>query len=152
VNIELVVAETPDNSDREIILQGLRVNNAAAGRPTTIQHAAILVRNTDSGETVGGLWAHTMHDWMFVELLSVPNELRGMGLGSKLMEQAERLAMARNCLGIWLDTFEFQAPDFYRKMGFEQCGSIDDHPKGMSRLIFRKRLSAQGAAPSGSAP
>jgi GNAT superfamily N-acetyltransferase len=148
VNVELVVAETPDKSDREIILQDLRVNNAAAGRPTTIKYVAVLVRDTDSGDTVGGLWAHTMHDWMFVELLSVPDALRGLGLGSKLMAQAEQLALARNCTGIWLDTFEFQAPEFYRKMGFEQCGSIDDHPKGMSRLIFRKRLQPPPAAPT----
>ncbi len=56
------------------------------------------------------------------------------------METAEQVAISEGCLGIWLDTFEFQAAGFYQKLGFSQFGVIEDHPRGQSRLFFKKRF------------
>jgi hypothetical protein len=53
---------------------------------------------------------------------------------------AEDLAREKNCVGIWLDTFDFQAPDFYRKHGFSEFGQLQDYPPGHQRLFFHKRL------------
>jgi len=92
------------------------------------------------GDHVGGLWGRCGYDWLFVELLAVPEEHRGANYGRALMEQAEAIARANDCVGIWLDTYEFQARGFYEKLGFEIFGTLDDHPVGQRRFFLRKRL------------
>jgi len=94
----------------------------------------------ENGEILGGLYGRMIFRWMFIELLSVPEQGRGQGIGSKLMAQAEALAREKNCYGLWLDTFDFQAPEFYRKLGFSQFGEIVDYPPGHKRHYFQKRL------------
>jgi GNAT superfamily N-acetyltransferase len=93
-----------------------------------------------AGETIGGLWASSFYDWLFVELLFIPEELRRHQLGSRMMKQDEQIAVARGCTGIWVDTFEFQAKGFYEQLGYSVFGTIEDYPRGTSRFFFRKRL------------
>ena len=78
---------------------------------------------------------------MFVELLFVPETLRGQGFGEKLMRQAEDLAREAGCTGIWLDTFSFQAPDFYKRLGYTEFGTLADYPPGFTRHYLHKPLS-----------
>jgi len=61
-------------------------------------------------------------------------------MGSQLMRMAEDLAREKECVGIWLDTFSFQAPAFYQKMGYSELGQIVDYPPGHRRHFFQKRL------------
>ena len=91
-------------------------------------------------QAVGGLWGKTVYDWLFVEWLAVPDEHRGKGLGTALIQEAEGIARANDCVGIWLDTFEFQARGFYEKLGFEVFGVLEDHPVGQCRFFLRKRF------------
>ena len=65
----------------------------------------------------------------------------GRGIGQDLLARVEAEVRAADGTGIWLDTYSFQAPGFYRKMGFEEFGSLDDTPDGQSRHFFRKRLT-----------
>jgi len=73
-------------------------------------------------------------------LLAVPEQGRGQGIGSKLMNMVEEFAREKDCVGIWLDTFDFQAPGFYKKLGYTECGEIVDYPLGHKRHFFQKRL------------
>ena len=77
---------------------------------------------------------------MFIELLFVPERLRGQGVGRQLMAEAERIAREHGLVGIRLDTFEFQARGFYEKLGFTVFGEIADHPPGSSRYFLSKLL------------
>ncbi len=61
------------------------------------------------------------------------------------MERAEEIARANDCVGMWLDTFEFQAREFYEKLGFEVFGTLDDHPIGQKKFFLRKRFPAASA-------
>jgi GNAT superfamily N-acetyltransferase len=101
---------------------------------------AIMLRDTASGQNLGGLWGQLYYDWLFVELLFVPDHLRGEDFGSHLLAKAEELARQKSCAGIWLDTHSFQAPAFYVKQGYETFGMLDDYPKGEKRFFFRKLL------------
>ncbi|WP_300398924.1 GNAT family N-acetyltransferase, partial [uncultured Sphingobium sp.] len=65
---------------------------------------------------------------------------RGADHGTALMRRAEELAREQDCIGIWLDTYSFQARGFYEKMGFSLCGEIADHPVGEKRFFLSKRL------------
>ena len=137
LSIELTQNPTPE--DREAILAPLRAYNVAQAGEGQSELLALLVRN-DQGEILGGLYGRFFYQWLFIELLSVPEEARGEGMGSKLMGMAEDLARKKECLGIWLDTFDFQAPEFYKKLGYSELGQIVDYPPGHKRFFFQKRL------------
>jgi GNAT superfamily N-acetyltransferase len=100
----------------------------------------IPMRDT-AGAVIGGLWGVTLFRWLEVEMLFVPVSMRGKGVGSALMVAAETEARCRNCLGIMVDAFSFQAAPFYRKIGFSLFGTLDDCPSGHQRLFFQKRLT-----------
>jgi len=137
----IVIPDAPSAADREAILDVLVAYNDEAHGPSGYEPVAVLVKHPETGATIGGLWGRIVFDWLFVELLVVPEEARGTGVGSRLMAEAEARAKARNCAGIWLDTFAFQAPGFYAKLGFEPFGRIDDHPRGKARYFLQKRLA-----------
>ncbi len=81
-----------------------------------------------------------MYDWLFVELLFVPDALRGRGVGSDLMTRAETEALTRGCHSAWLDTFEFQARGFYERLGYTCFGELPNYPAGAARYFMKKAL------------
>ncbi|WP_189042215.1 GNAT family N-acetyltransferase [Aliidongia dinghuensis] len=137
--VQLIVTDDPAPGDREAIARGLVCYNTEAAGPSGSRLLAVLIQD-ETGATIGGLWGRTGYDWLYVELLHLPRQLRGTGVGRELMGYAEAEARARGCRGIWLDTFSFQARGFYEKLGFTLFGQIDDHPPGHQRFFLQKRL------------
>lgn len=137
--MQIEVTSSPSDADREVVLSGLRrlmleqVGNV-------VERLCVLVRD-EAGTTVGGLLGRTSGQWLYVELLWLPDALHGTGLGTRLMRDAEAEAERRGCLGVHLDTYGFQAPGFYRKLGYEVFGTIEDHPPGHTRFWMRKRFT-----------
>ena len=127
--------------EREAILKPLRAFNRSHTGQMPSETVGILLRDPASQEVVGGLYGEISFGWLFIELLSIPDQMRTQGTGTRLMRAAEDLARERGCEGIWLDTFSFQAPGFYRKQGFTEFGHIADFPPGHKRHFFHKRLS-----------
>jgi ribosomal protein S18 acetylase RimI-like enzyme len=78
--------------------------------------------------------------WAYVAVLAVDEALRGQGWGEQLMAHAEAWAIENKCSGIWLDTFSFQAPKFYKKLGFSEFGSLPNFPGDQTRHFFKKEL------------
>ena len=140
MTLRIEQSQNPTDEEREAILIPLRAYNTAQAGPGNPQPLALLVRD-DNGEILGGLYGRFFYQWLFIELLSVPEQARGQGLGSKLMQMAEDLARERKCIGLWLDTFEFQAPEFYKKCGYSEIGHIADYPPGYKHFFFQKRLN-----------
>jgi predicted N-acetyltransferase YhbS len=68
-----------------------------------------------------GLWGLTSFSYLWVDLLSVPESMRGVGIGRKLMMLAEAEAVQRGCRAVALDTFSFQARGFYERLGCSGC-------------------------------
>ena len=139
MSLRIERSQPPTDEERQAILLPLRAYNASKAGVSMQEPIALLVRD-DSGEILGGLYARVFYQWMFIELLSVPEQARGQGMGTKLMRMAEELARERKCIGLWLDTFEFQAPEFYRKCGYSEIGHIADYPPGYKHFFFQKRL------------
>ncbi|KAF1027225.1 MAG: Acetyltransferase [Pseudomonas sp.] len=138
--LDIELSLNPTEQEREAILNPLIAYNAAHCGDLPHEKFALSLRDSDSQAVVGGLYGRIAYGWMFVELLSVPEQGREQGTGSTLMAQAEALARDRQCLGIWLDTFSFQAPGFYKKLGFSEFGQIVDYPPGHRRHFLQKRL------------
>jgi len=145
---EIVMNEAPSHADCEAIRNALISYNQRNGPPSGDQPLAILLRDPNTGETVGGLWGESCFDWVFIELLIVPEPCRRQNLGTALLRKAEEIGRERNCVGLWLDTFGFQARGFYEKNGFEVFGTLDDHPRGSHRYFMKKLLEPREQASS----
>lgn len=139
MSFDIVVPEEPLEEHRNAIVRPLVAFNEATGGHSDYHQIAVLLQDPADGRTVGGLWGKIAYTWLFVELLFVPAELRGVGAGSRLLERAEAIARAHSCVGVWLDTYSFQAPGFYLKQGYEVFGTLGGGP-GPERSFFRKAL------------
>lgn len=136
-----VVLDNPDPALRDAIRDPLvAFNDAQVGKPTDMRLLAIPLTEKETGKVIGGLWGRTGFAQLFIELLFVPESLRGQKLGEKLIGLAEEEARRRGCVGAWLDTFSFQAPGFYQKLGYSVFGQIEDYPPGHQRYFLSKKL------------
>ncbi len=131
------VLDNPSDADRRAILTPLDAFNTARAGNENYEPIAVVLRD-ETGDIVGGLWAQLYFDWAFIELLFVPESLRGADFGSKLIREAEEIIKAKGAVGIWLDTFSFQAPGFYERQGYERFGTLENYPRGMKRFFYRK--------------
>ena len=129
--------QEPDAAVRTAILDALIEHNVAQVGDGGYAQVAITVRDP-SGTVVGGLWGMILHRFLLVELLAL-GVARGNGMGRRVMAMAEAEARRRGCIGIWLDTFTFQAPWFYPKLGFVEFGRISGYPPGHDRMFLVKR-------------
>jgi GNAT superfamily N-acetyltransferase len=106
---------------RNAILEQLSNFNASHAAPA--RAAAICIHRADpNGGIAGGLYGMIAYDWLAIELLFIPEDLRRRGLGSQLVAEAEEQARTRGCIGAWLDTFSFQARRFYERQGYSLAG------------------------------
>lgn len=99
-----------------------------------------LIVRTDTGDIVAGILSKTYLKSMYVDLLWIDESFRGQGIGTDLLAQAELHAKENNCRFIHLDTFSFQAIDFYLKQGYEVFAMLDDYPEDAKRYFLKKSL------------
>jgi GNAT superfamily N-acetyltransferase len=137
----VLVVEHDAPDARETIRQLLLDYNRRNAPPANYQELGILLKD-DTGRTIGGLWGASRYEWLFVDMLFIPESLRGQGLGTSLLRQAEAIARTRGCTGVWLDTFDFQALGFYQKLGYTLFGQLKDHPRGISQYWLQHRFDS----------
>lgn len=94
-------------------------------------------------EIIGGLLGKHLRGWLRVDMVWVAEELRGMGYGTKLMQRSKEVAKAQGCRSIHLETYSFQAPNFYQRLVYEVFGTLDDYPDGETKYYFKKHLVSQ---------
>ena len=138
--VKIEIVPQPTEADRKVVLELLASYNETVGGPAHYEPFAIRLTDAATGLSVGGLWARLYYDWLYVDLLHVPEEARGKGVGSRLISQAEAFARRKACVGIWLTTYSFQAPGFYRKLGYRAFGTLNHYPRGKKLVFFRKSL------------
>lgn len=141
VGLQLSFEDNPSWDDRETIDNGLGDYNAAFMRDNSYAYFGLFVR--DPAKAIrAGLIGHVYGGWLFVNLLWVHADLRRGGIGAGLMAAAERRALALGCHSAWVDTFSFQAPDFYPRYGYREFARLD-YPPGHERIFFRKSLTRE---------
>lgn len=92
------------------------------------------------GNIVGGLLSAVCWNWMEIDILWVDQNQRTQGLGSKLLMEAERIAKEKECAFVKLNTFSFQAPDFYKKHGYQVMAIIENAPVGHKHYYLMKEI------------
>jgi GNAT superfamily N-acetyltransferase len=137
-----VVAERSDPAavSRELWKGLVRFNREQAG-PLRYKRTVLSVRD-GKGRLLGGLILQSHWRESYIELLWLSARARRAGLGSQLLEEAERRAQRRGSRLIHLNTYSFQAPGFYEKHGYQRFGRMSGSPQGESRHFYVKRLRA----------
>ena len=99
-----------------------------------------IIEYDENGNTIGGILGGTYWGWMYVDILWVHESYRHKGIGSKLLFEAEKEAISRGCHHVHLDTMSWQAPEFYKKHGYEVIGTLPDIPSGNQKYLLMKAL------------
>jgi len=136
---ELRIEDEPRLAEVAALEERLHQHNVAATGCDDGRWLAIFVRD-GAGELMAGLHGWTWGGTGFVRTLWVREDLRGEGLGARLLGAAEREAAGRGCREMQLDTHGYQAPGFYRRLGYAQLGELPGWPGGTTRMFFRKAL------------
>lgn len=99
----------------------------------------VLLLRDEAGTPRAGLIAEIAFGWLYIQTLVVDPALRGQGVGSRLLAEAEARAQALGAIGAHLNTSTFQAPAFYTRHGYSELGRLEDRPAGHARLWVAKR-------------
>ena len=137
-----VVLETePSREDVRLLDDRLYAFNVQTTGISDGKFLASFLKDKD-GAVVGGIYGWTWGETCYIRYLFVPAEMRHLGHGRGLMRAVEAEARARGCGQIVLTTHDFQAPEFYRKLGFEITGRVEGYPRGHQYLTMVKRLGS----------
>jgi len=123
--------------DIAVVRDGLHGFNFDSTGQTEVHTVTLFVRDR-LGAIRGGLLGYVWGGWLHITDLWLSAECRGNGLGRQLLKTAEREAVSYGARGAFLSTFDFQAPDFYRRYGYEVYATLPDNPRGHLDYYFRK--------------
>lgn len=139
--MSLHLTDAPSEADRGAVLDGLvGFNRAVLGELDHMPVPLAVLWRDAAGPPAGGAIGRSWGGWVFLELLWLPERLRGQGVGRQVMAAVEAEARARGCQGVYLDTFSFQARPFYEGLGYSVFGRLEGMPFGHDRLWLAKRF------------
>jgi len=136
---QIVYVEKPEESAWGIIGRGVGSYNTQQAGDNQFQRLCFALHGSDN-EIVGGVLGEVYWGWFYVDLLWVKEDLRGQGYGHGLLTMAEDEARKRGAKNAYLDTFSFQAPEFYKDHGYHVFGELPDYPEGHQRFFFTREL------------
>jgi len=136
---DLLIEEHPNPRDLDFVSDQIDTFNIAVTGIDDWRALAIFVRD-DAGNIVAGITGGTWAGYLDIKNLWVCERLRGQGLGRRLLLAAEREASARGCAQVLLDTHDFQAPEFYKKLGYSVFGVFENIGGRYNRYYLRKKL------------
>ena len=131
--------ENIESQKSQVIGDLIRSYNRSKREAAESEPLNLYVEN-DHGELMAGLVAETFGNWLEIEYLFVKEDLRGQGIGSQLLHQAESEAKKRNCRFAFVNTYQFQAPAFYQKYGYKEVFTLKDYPYTGQRYYYQKDL------------
>ena len=131
--------DNPEESAWGIIGRGLSSHNKRQAGEAHFQRICFVLR-AENGEIAGGALGELYWNWFHLDLLWLKEELGGRGHGHRLLVRIEEEARQRGAEYVFLDTFSFQAPEFYQRHGYQMFGELQDFPPGHTRYFMKKQL------------
>lgn len=138
-NYRIVPVDNPEESAWGIIGRGVQNYNNEQTKDKEFQRLCFVLQAPNE-EIIGGILGEIYWGWFYIDLLWVKDELRGLGHGHRLLTTAEDEARKHGAKNAYLDTFSFQAPDFYKSHGYQVFGELKDFPPGHQRYFMTKQL------------
>lgn len=126
--------------DRLYIIEKLDTYGEQFGVPRREHESLNLTSRDYDGTLKGALLGYTYWKWFYIEFFWMDESIRGQGYGRHLLEQAEITAQLRGCIGVHLETHDFQAYEYYKRQGYTVVGTIKDLPPGHERYDMVKLL------------
>jgi GNAT superfamily N-acetyltransferase len=135
------IAFVPDTEgpEAQAVREGLNAHRREALGEVSQPSPLCFYHRDAEGTVRAGLVGEIAHSWLFVDKFWVDDELRGQGIGARLLAAAEAFAQEQGAVGAQLFTNSYQAPDFYEKHGFVALGRLEDRPPGFQRYWYCKR-------------
>lgn len=129
----------PNKNEIEFVNNALeKFNNMHVG---TDNHVLLNIVEYDENQNViAGILGGTYWGWLHIDILWVDENFRSKKIGSRLLIAAENEAKKRGCHSVHVDTMSWQAPEFYKKHGYELISELDNIPNGYKKFHFIKRL------------
>ena len=141
MSVEITLEDAPDDESQRIVTEGLTRFNETKIGPYPMDPIWAIARDGD-GKVVGGVQGFVSWTWLYLHMVWVDEASRGEGLGSQLLRKVEEAAAEKGCLNAFLYTLSFQAPDFYRRHGYEVFGELEGFPGNSRQFWMRKALKA----------
>lgn len=137
---EFEVTDAPSAEDIGALLDGLTAHRVdRIGLADDTQPIGVFMRR--GRRVVAGADGRTQWGWLYVAHLWVDDELRGTGVGTRVLATMEDAGRLRGCRAVFLDTLAFQAKPFYEKLGYCEFGRLDGYPAGGTKYFMWKPLS-----------
>lgn len=136
---QVIQIDKPDDAAWKMIGGGLHDFNVRQVGPEQNERICFILYSPGQ-EIVGGLIGEIHWRWFYINILFIKEELCCKGCGHQLLTQAEDEARKRGAKHVYLDTFSFQAPEFYLQHDYRVFGELKDFPPGHQRLFFTKEL------------
>jgi GNAT superfamily N-acetyltransferase len=108
-------------------------------KPGSIQSFSIILYDHNR-EWIGGLYAEMVWNWLEIKDFWLREEYRRQGIGTSVLNEAERIALSKGCGKVFLATFEFQGKAFYQRSGYEIVGTLEGYPPGNAYYWMTKNL------------
>ena len=137
-----LIGDTPDPDHLRRLEETIYEFNVQATGISDGRSFASFLRDADKA-VIGGISGWTWGKTCFVGHLFVPAELRKQGYGTRLVQAVESEAINRRCDQIVVRTHDFQAPQFYIKLGFAVIARIPDYPVGHQEITMIKLVPRQ---------
>lgn len=132
------IAFSQKTEDTKTISHLLSKNNLSFAPKDHHKSFSFVIKN--KGAVIGGLAGGTYWNWLHIDSLYLPPNLRGQAIGTELVRRAEEYAKKSGCEYAHLDTHSFQSPGFYKKLGYKVAGKLPNLPSGHTRFLMMKVL------------
>ena len=142
MNYKLEITNKIQKEDEEYIFNELLKYNLEHLEDKKPKDLGIYIKD-EEGTIIAGIIGYTHGNWLTIKFLWVQEAIRKEGLGSKLLKGAEEEATKRGCQYVFLDTFSFQAPLFYKKHGYKEQFALEKYPITGERYYYTKKLNEQ---------
>ena len=131
--------ESIDPGFEQLLFDGINLQAGLLRRMQAIKQFSVEVRRRDL-EIFGGATGISIYGNLYVDMLWIAPDLRGLGWGTKVMKQAEIIGKDRGCSFATVNTMDWEALPFYQKLGYMVEFTREGFEKGSKMYFLRKRL------------
>ena len=134
----VVIDYAPSDANNDVVREGITAFNEKIVGERDREFSIFLKDHT--GKIFGGMLIFLGSESMYIDTLWVETDLQKQGYGTQLLEAAEQEAVKNGCVFSAVDTFDFQAEEFYLRNGYERTGELKNCWLGHSKFFLRKNL------------